>query len=426
MRLKSIDIKEYNQFKELKLDLTYPKGHKKAGESLDKICIIGDNGTGKTTILRLIRDYYWRMQNDFLNSSSISSINSIRIFHNQDASFVWENTQEISKSEFDSYNKLLFFFPTGPDLTSIKAKVQMILFNNYLNKKIYDLNDRETQQTWFVFRNALQESIAKEINYRKELLSKFTDEYDVHKIKAGLTEAAKTLEKFQKENPNNLEKLKDFFDPILRRFHLQIDTSIDLDNLEKQTFLRLKTINDKSIPMENWSTGIRQLIYTLLPLYALNPEKSTIMIDEPERSLYPNTQRRIVDFYTTAFPEAQFIFATHSPILAASFDPWEVIELEFTKEGNVQQKLYYDKEKGRHVDNYFINPKYLRWDSMLEVLFGVEEESNPERVKMLMKLATLKRQIKKTTDKKEKQELWEKYQKIAELLDWKTIGDEEN
>jgi len=120
-------------------------------------------------------------------------------------------------------------------------------------------------------------------------------------------------------------------------------------------------------------------------------------------------------------PEAQFIFATHSPIVASSFEPWEVIELEFTPEGNVKQKLYYDESKGRHVDNYFIHPKYLRWDSLLEKLFSVEEESNSERVKMLMELAILERKIKQEKDKTKKKELWKEYDKIATLLDWKTI-----
>jgi len=32
MKISQIDIKEYNQFKNLTLDLTYPKGHQKEGK----------------------------------------------------------------------------------------------------------------------------------------------------------------------------------------------------------------------------------------------------------------------------------------------------------------------------------------------------------------------------------------------------------
>ena len=47
MKICSLNIVNYKQFKDLKLDLTYPLGHKKEGKPLDKICIIGQSGTGK-------------------------------------------------------------------------------------------------------------------------------------------------------------------------------------------------------------------------------------------------------------------------------------------------------------------------------------------------------------------------------------------
>ncbi len=50
--------KEWSQFPEnFKMDFTYPAGHSKAGEPLDKICIIGQSGTGKTTILRSLKNF---------------------------------------------------------------------------------------------------------------------------------------------------------------------------------------------------------------------------------------------------------------------------------------------------------------------------------------------------------------------------------
>jgi len=54
-RIIQIDLKNYNQFeKNLRLDFTYPKGHKKEGQPLEKICLIG-HGTGKSSILELIK-----------------------------------------------------------------------------------------------------------------------------------------------------------------------------------------------------------------------------------------------------------------------------------------------------------------------------------------------------------------------------------
>ena len=55
MKISSLTIKNYKQFKDLSLDLTYPKGHEKAGKPLEKICIIGQSGTGKTNLLDIIK-----------------------------------------------------------------------------------------------------------------------------------------------------------------------------------------------------------------------------------------------------------------------------------------------------------------------------------------------------------------------------------
>ena len=54
MKLKSIKIKKYYQFSDIELDFTYPSGHIHAGRPLNKACIIGQSGTGKTNLLYLI------------------------------------------------------------------------------------------------------------------------------------------------------------------------------------------------------------------------------------------------------------------------------------------------------------------------------------------------------------------------------------
>ena len=54
MKVKEIYIKKYHQFEDFHLNLTYPQGHEKAGQPLDKVCIIGQSGTGKTSLLELI------------------------------------------------------------------------------------------------------------------------------------------------------------------------------------------------------------------------------------------------------------------------------------------------------------------------------------------------------------------------------------
>ena len=144
-------------------------------------------------------------------------------------------------------------------------------------------------------------------------------------------------------------------------------------------------------------------------------------MDEPERSLYPDLQQEIIPYYSKLAPEAQFFYATHSPIIASSFEPWEIVELEFNEEGYVQQKPYYKGE--RHVANYHTDPRYMRWDSILRKMFDVEEEGNEERTKQLMELSQLGAKLEKLkregASKKDRLEVWNEYEHLANLLDWK-------
>ncbi|HEY8895707.1 MAG TPA: AAA family ATPase, partial [Niastella sp.] len=54
MKISRIVIKDFHQFRDLDLELTYPLGHAKAGLPLEKVCFIGQSGSGKTTLLELI------------------------------------------------------------------------------------------------------------------------------------------------------------------------------------------------------------------------------------------------------------------------------------------------------------------------------------------------------------------------------------
>jgi GTPase SAR1 family protein len=60
--------------------MTYPKGHEKEGQPLDKICIIGQSGTGKTNLLNIIKksviDFSQEPTNSYLPFSSFSDDNS--------------------------------------------------------------------------------------------------------------------------------------------------------------------------------------------------------------------------------------------------------------------------------------------------------------------------------------------------------------
>jgi len=377
---------------------------------LEKICIIGDNGTGKTTILELIKPLLQRVRNISTLSKPLRlNIGKGAISYEFVASSFPPNTPP------SKLGIKVLFFPTGINLPITPEKESNIIKQKNISEQfIYDLNNEETVKIWEQLRTTMKPSVEEELSYRLESLKEMKNQNDIHELKTVLTK----IEKFKADNQNDYDKFAAFLNPLLRKFHVGLNTKIDLEKFEEIKFLDLRTKDGTIIPMEKWSTGIRQLIYTILPLYALKPKKGIIIIDEAENSLYPNTQRSIIDFYKSVCPDMQLIIATHSPILASSFEPWEVIELKFNENGKVERKPYYKGEN--HVDNYHIRPSYLRWDALFTNMFGLDTDSSEERHEMLMELAILKRDLKNSNGKDQK-ELQEKYEKLAEQLDWATL-----
>ncbi|MFN5773263.1 AAA family ATPase, partial [Flavobacterium sp.] len=165
--------------------------------------------------------------------------------------------------------------------------------------------------------------------YRKKFSQKMSDL--IHKGLLAKTNKLKTeFDKWQKDNPNPLIFLAEKLNPILDYINIEIDV------VNTEYLIPISNKKDEEIiPIQDTSTGTKGLLLSFLPLLKLKTSNSIILIDEPERSLYPDIQMKLMDYYKDFAPEAQFIVATHSPFIAASFEPEERFILYFDNEGKV-------------------------------------------------------------------------------------------
>ncbi len=69
----------------------------------------------------------------------------------------------------------------------------------------------------------------------------------------------------------------------------------------------------------------------------------TVLIDEPENHLHPSLQRSILPSLIKAFPQAQFIVATHNPFVVTSVKESNVILLDFAENGVEAKQLDFDR-----------------------------------------------------------------------------------
>ena len=457
MKISKIELKDYQQFKDVELDFTYPAGHKLEGKPLQKICIIGQSGTGKTSILRLIKyfasrnreigpDFYLtfseKMQlkanmhygNMFFQLSiNVSAIN---------VSKQTKNNEQITYEEFiqlleDYENKItprLINFPAElikgnhyypkkqtEEIQAKKIKDTLELLDTITPEKIVDFAIEEIENVRNLVFKEIKEYTAKKLLQK----SKITDAIMQKKIKSDeISKITKEYHEWEKSNPDPLELLAEKLNLLLNRFGLKVKTETDLESILALGDIQLQTIYGADVDRPFWSTGTRHIVDTFVPLFELKPKEAIILMDEPEKSLFPDMQEMIIDFYTELNPTCQFFFATHSPIIASSFDPWEVFHLEYD-ETNSYVNLVKNYTGERHKDNYNYYPKYLRWDTILMNVFKLADEGNSERDKMIMQVSKQFKELEKLRKEgKEKSAAYKKKKEIF-LIDAKKVAWDE-
>lgn len=417
MKVKSLSIKDFNQFKDFELDLTYPAGHPKAGLPLDKVCIIGQSGTGKTSLLNKLATairpqnlYYSEAitKSDQIKNNN-SDVSSFLQHHSEMGCITFENTDLGISAKL--YENGFWVYKNGEEHSRARYQPPIMIEANAGSK---DLGSN--LEYWNDIIKEIVTFREQEIQKKLEIAELITTNQE------RLQEELANFNEWQKNMPNPLKDLADnFLDKILYKFNLRVRQSLDFKRTEDIETIKIETLEGKEVPNNLLSTGTKQVILTTLPLYAQKPQGKIILFDEPERSLYPDIQTLIVDFYIQLTTDCQFFFATHSPLIASCFEPWEIVELKFRPDGTVYRELYYDAEKGNHVDNYTIDPRYLRWDSILTRLFDLDKDSNDARTRKLMELASLRSKLEKANGQlstEEKKKLYAQFEKLAELLDW--------
>lgn len=349
MKISKLHIDQFRHLENLTFDFTYQSGERK-GQPLDKICFIGQSATGKTSLLELINDNIKNFHKTELDeegkiwSKFVSFNGNVKIHKENDVyeyingvfiknNYPFQNSEKSAAWTsylFDETDKIFYF--TSELLSNKNIKLfeedTVLLIEKFKTstKNELDIN----KQT---FDEDIDEAIwIRLLKNNLEYLQNFL-QFATELINSGSVldnSSQKKVDSWKLKNNNPLLDFSEKFNIILDKIQLEID----LINTKNIIPLRHK-ITGENIPIKNISTGTKHLLLTALPLYNLDTRESIILIDEPERSLYPDMQMDLMEYYQNLARNAQFIVATHSPFIAASFEPDERFILYFDEEGKV-------------------------------------------------------------------------------------------
>ncbi len=240
MKIQYLEICNYKQFTDLKLDLTYPKGHPKEGEPLDKICIIGQSGTGKTNLLEIVKksvidfseqptDSYLPFSefvgegNDdrYIRSKFITELsNSLEtLFNSKNSKIKCEiaiNTLYNEKNYFVSaFKSTTHLKNNNIENETISEALNTLKSNNFINKTIININ--ESSNSFELLKMRIESYEKNHTDYMKTLMNKLfnNDLYTKENSK-------EDMKNWEKENENILDTISDKLNSILNKFNLEL------------------------------------------------------------------------------------------------------------------------------------------------------------------------------------------------------------
>lgn len=327
MRLKRIKFNNHELLNNLDISFVGENG-----KVLDTVVLIGSNGSGKTTILRNIFSRFNRENNS-----------------------TTECYLDVTKDEEKYIQENVILHSKMPDLKLKDLNLHFNIINNNLQSFdklniVYmptetEMGNIESCKTDFL--TIIDKKITASI---PSIIDKQID-----------SEIRKDIYK------SPLENVKNFIGKINSLFKC---LDLDVELMAVETFEKKKPVfKNKSgaeFDIQSLSSGEKQLFLRALSLKLLDINNSIILIDEPELSLHPKWQQKIVQVYESIGENNQLIIATHSPLILNSVKK-EQIKILTRSEAGIKMIDDFDETYGHVIEDILtdvMNLKTVRNDEI--------------------------------------------------------------
>jgi len=287
----------------------------------NNLIIVGNNGAGKTSFLLAIRDFLIKIVNEqqLLTNSDLHkyiSDNKDSLVHYPAESTNYINTQ----NAIDYYCEILEqrevinidFFSNAALINEIKkGKFVFRFFDAY---RRYSSNSSgllsSVDDLYEQFENS---PISNDVsNYFQRYLVSMSN-YALIERGAGELDEYERVAKIILKMEHDLQNLFD-------------DTSIKLIFNRKKLTMEIAQGQKPSFVLENLPSGFASILAVYAELIMLAELSRTeradirgvVLIDEIDAHLHVSVQKRVLDFFSTSFPNIQFIISTHSPFVIQS------------------------------------------------------------------------------------------------------------
>lgn len=369
MKIKKIEIKNNKILKDISIDF------EKNGKIIDTIVVAGSNGSGKTTFLESIWNYFLEIseyRRDILEKVDITFNDDFEKLKELDIIRHLKYANYDEKNDIKTYKETVSLFKVLPKLIYIPTEI--------------NFSEVKTETTNFYKEYSFFNIV--DFNMIKDIPS-----YIVSRIMYILG---------QNENLTMLEARKKITEEINGIFNiLELDVKLKGISKDGKNMPIFENSQGEEFNINELSSGEKQLFLRTLSIKMLEPEDSIILIDEPELSLHPKWQQQIIKVYQSIGKNNQIIVATHSPHILGSVPSENIIILSKNEENKIVpitgEELY--SSYGQTSDR------------ILEDIMGMKSARNIEVQNLLDDVRNLVSENRYETD-----EFKEKYNELKNIL----------
>ena len=331
MKIKTLYINQFKGFKNFNINFEN-----------DINLLVGENGSGKTTIFEIIFNALSGNKQYFENSN----LTQIKLELQKDNENYKITVQENNKIEILINDKIA-------DLDNEFFKKQKVV---YLPAEVS-----------FTEYNINSPTILKEEDKDLKLdANKISKDFKIFLINEKILDL-NDIANGNYQNATRILKLKELFNNFFedKKF-------IDVDVNTYEPIFELKETK-KIITLDKLSSGEKQIFYKGGALLQYTKKNSVIvLLDEPETSLHPEWQQKILNFYKNINTDNQYIFATHSAHIVACCNK-EKIRLLVKEKDYIILKYVSDETYGASNEELLYNIFDLNSVRNLEVQKDIDE-----------------------------------------------------
>ncbi len=288
MKIKSLKVQNHYLFKDNEI-----KFFNENNEMLKTVVLAGINGSGKTTFLKAIVNVLTDKNNQEDTKVMLDIDENEEVYLKNLFNVVIENNKYFNISKPTLYR----FEPSSLNYGE-KEKPRLVFLPTEINFSNLEVKTR---------------------NYKSE--NNFyclIDQNIINDVPSYLVSLVNT-EIFKYEDLPIKEAIKKICDEINSIFNL-LDMDIEMIGVNKNSdnMPLFKNKFGTEFDINSLSSGEKQLFLRAMTLKMLDINNSVILIDEPEISLHPKWQQKIVKVYEGIGENNQIIIATHSPHIVSS------------------------------------------------------------------------------------------------------------